>query len=55
MIDLENKAILLLQESSFPFYYPVDWTDINTVALNKFQETGKWSLDLSFDPPKITP
>jgi len=55
MIDLENKAINTLQESPFPFYYPVNWVDINTVTLYKFQETGEWSLDLSVSPPKITP
>lgn len=54
-IDLESKTISNLHESSFPFYYPVIWTEANTVILNKFQEIGEWSLNFSTNPPQITP
>ena len=55
MIDLESKTISNLHETLFPFYYPVTWTETNTVILNKFQEVGEWSLHLSANPPVIMP
>jgi len=55
MIDLESKTIFNLHESSFPFYYPVNWAEVNTVTLNRFEEFGEWSIDLSVNPPIITP
>lgn len=55
MIDLQSKTISNLHETSFPFYYPVNWTETNTVTLNKFEEFDEWSLDLSTNPPQITP
>lgn len=55
MIDLESKTIFNLYESSFPFHYPISWTEVNTISLNKFQEIGEWTLDLSINPPQITP
>jgi len=55
MADFESKTISNLYESTFPFYYPVNWIDTSIVALNKFQEIGEWSLDLSVNPPKISP
>jgi WD40 repeat protein len=55
MIDLESKTISNLHETSFPFYYPVSWTETNIVTLNKFEEFEEWSLDLSTNPPQITP
>lgn len=55
LINLENKTISNLHESSFPFYYPVAWTENNTVILNKFEEVGEWVLDLSTNPPQIRP
>ena len=55
MIDLESKTISNLHETSFPFYYPVNWKETNIVTLNKFEKFEEWSLDLSTNPPKITP
>lgn len=55
MIDLESTTISSFHRTSFPFYYPVIWTENNIVILNKFQESGEWSLNLSMKPPQITP
>lgn len=55
MIDIESKSIDKLHESSFPFYYPVNWAEVSRVILNRFQQIGEWTLDLSVNPPVITP
>lgn len=54
MIDLESKTISNLYESSFPFYYPINWIEDSRVTLNKFQAIGEWFLDLSVNSPQIT-
>ena len=55
MIDLESEKILQLYESSFPFYYPVNWPETNKVILNKFNDFGEWVLDLSGSAPTVKP
>jgi WD40 repeat protein len=55
MIDLESDRIVQLYEDRMPFYYPVAWVENDKVSLNKDQRAGTWTLDLSTDPPTISP
>ena len=55
MIDLESEKIIRVHETSFPFYYPVSWLETYKVNLNKFNDFGERILDLSVEPPIITP
>lgn len=54
-IDLESNVISNLYETPFPFYYPINWSEPNKVTLNNYREFGEWALDLSVNPPQITP
>lgn len=55
VIDLESDKTILLYEDLNPFYYPVEWVEDNKISLSKYQEDGKWMLDLSANPPTISP
>jgi WD40 repeat protein len=54
-IDLDRKVLYKLHESTYPFYYPVSWAENNKITLNRMNEFGEWVLDLSTNPPQITP
>ena len=55
MIDLESNKIVSLYEGVGLFYYPVEWAEDKRVSLGKYLADGKWTLDLSTSPPKISP
>jgi WD40 repeat protein len=55
VIDLDLKTIYKVHESAYPFYYPVCWSEDNKITLDRMNEHGEWTLDLSTNPPTITP
>lgn len=55
IINIPDNTIQQILETGFPFYYPVDWAISEEVVLEKINEIGKWSLDLSTYPPTIIP
>lgn len=55
VIDLDLTTIYKVHESAYPFYYPVSWSEDNKITLDRMNEHGEWTLDLSTNPPRITP
>jgi len=55
LVAIENQTISLVSETGFPFYFPIYWASSNKITLNKFNEWGEWTLDLSTKPPTIIP